>query len=50
VGHEGKTSQQNIQLARNEMFLFEYLKMTTYFEEDINKKDAKHAMFTANSR
>jgi hypothetical protein len=27
------------------MFLFEYLKMTTYFEEEPNKKDGKAAMF-----
>lgn len=27
------------------MYLFEYLKMTTYFEEEPNKKDPKSVLF-----
>jgi hypothetical protein len=32
------------------MFLFEYLKMTTYFEEEPNKKDGKAAIFGSDRR
>jgi hypothetical protein len=32
------------------MYLFEYLKMTTYFEEEPHKKDVKAAMFGSDRR
>jgi hypothetical protein len=32
------------------MYLFEYLKMTTYFEEEPQKKDGKAAIFGSDLR
>ncbi len=43
-------STQYIKLKRDEMYLFEYLKMTAYFEEESAKKDPKNAgMFGYNN-